>query len=130
MEKINVLVTGNEGYIGSMVTNHLHAQGHHVTGYDNGLFREAAFVPRTEHPHKQIYKDIRDVTPADLKNIQAIIHLAGLSNDPLGQLDPSLTDEINHQATINLARAAKKAGVKRFLFSSSCSMYGASNEAT
>jgi nucleoside-diphosphate-sugar epimerase len=128
MEKMRVLVTGNEGYIGSVVTAHLQAHGYAVIGYDSGLFREVAFIPRTGSPAHQLYKDIRDVTVEDLRDIDAVIHLAGLSNDPVGQLDATLTDEINHRATIHMAMVAKAAGVQRFLFSSSCSMYGASND--
>lgn len=102
--------------------------GHQVTGFDSGLFEGSAFKDDSVSiPGLQ--KDIRDVTPADCEGFDAVIHLAGLSNDPLGDLNPSLTDEINHRASVRMAQAAKKAGVKRFLFSSSCSNYGAGGEA-
>jgi nucleoside-diphosphate-sugar epimerase len=126
MGEMNVLVTGNEGYIGSVVTAELVRRGYHVTGFDNGLFREVAFVPRATPVQHQVYKDIRDATGEDLEGMDAIIHLAGLSNDPLGEFNPALTNSINHHATLRLAEIAKEAGVKRFLFSSSCSLYGAS----
>ncbi len=126
MEKI--LVTGNEGYIGSVLVEELLAKGYTVTGLDSGAFSDVAFVPR-HNPHQQIYKDIRDVERKDLEGCDAVIHLAGLSNDPLGDLDPSLTYDINLNATVRLADFAKQAGVKRFLFSSSCSLYGVAGDA-
>ncbi len=125
---MKVLVTGNEGYIGSVLAPKLAEQGHKVTGLDLGIFKDVAFVPRPPAPLTQIYKDIRDITHADLSGFDAIIHLAGLSNDPLGALNPEVTFDINHRATVELAKNAKKAGVPRFLFSSSCSMYGVANK--
>jgi nucleoside-diphosphate-sugar epimerase len=102
--------------------------GHQVVGFDSGLFAGSAFQSGIESV-PSIDKDIRDVTPADCEGFDAVIHLAGLSNDPLGDLNPALTDEINHRASARFARAAKTAGVKRFLFSSSCSNYGAGGDA-
>ncbi len=125
---MRVLVTGNEGYIGSVLTLKLLETGHEVTGLDIGIFKDVAFVPRSTEKFTQIYKDIRDVTESDLLGFDAIIHLAGLSNDPLGELNPEITFDINHRATVELAKNAKKAGVLRFLFSSSCSMYGVAND--
>lgn len=123
-----ILVTGNEGYIGCVLTAKLLDLGYDVVGCDIGIFKDARFVPQKTKPTAQMYKDIREVTSGDLKNIDAIVHLAGLSNDPLGSLNPELTYEINHKASVELARSAKSAGVKRFLFSSSCSSYGVSND--
>jgi nucleoside-diphosphate-sugar epimerase len=102
--------------------------GHQVVGFDSGLFAGSAFQSGTTSV-PAFEKDIRDVTPADCQGFDAVIHLAALSNDPLGDLNPSLTDEINHRASVRLAEAAKQAGVRRFLFSSSCSNYGAGGDA-
>jgi nucleoside-diphosphate-sugar epimerase len=120
---MRVLVTGSRGYIGSHLVAKLVAQGATVTGMDCDLYHGSSYVcdPR-DIP--TINKDIRDVVPADLEGHDAVIHLAGLSNDPLGDLDPSLTHDINYVATQRLAQAAKSAGVGRFVFSSSCSSYG------
>jgi len=123
-----VLVTGNEGYIGSVLTDVLVGAGYQVVGLDSGVFRDVSFVPRKAHAHVQITKDIRDAEPSDFKGVDAVMHLAALSNDPLGSLNPEATYAINHRATIRVAQAAKDAGVPRFLFSSSCSMYGVSKE--
>lgn len=125
---LSILVTGNEGYIGSIVTAYLTALDHRVIGLDNGIFRHTAFTPRTRPAVRQLYKDIRQVQTADLEGIDSIVHLAGLSNDPVGELDPSLTEEINYKATARLAEKARAAKVRRFLFSSSCSMYGISDQ--
>jgi nucleoside-diphosphate-sugar epimerase len=105
----------------------LQAEGHEVVGLDSGLFAECMFGdPAAEVPH--INKDIRDVQAADLEGFDAVLHLAALSNDPLGNLDPALTYEINHKASVRLAMLAKEVGIPRFLFSSSCSTYGAAGE--
>ncbi len=124
----SVLVTGNDGYIGSILTDVLVDYGYRVTGLDNGVFRDVAFVPRAHAPQAQITKDIRDAEPSDFHGVDAVIHLAALSNDPLGSLNPTATHAVNHRATVRLAQAAKAAGVQRFLFSSSCSMYGVSTQ--
>jgi nucleoside-diphosphate-sugar epimerase len=124
---MKVVVTGNRGYIGAVMVPMLQAEGHEVTGYDTDLYRECSFGPwKQDIP--QISKDLRDVEPSDLKGFDAVIHLAALSNDPLGNLNPDLTFEINQHASVRLAAAAKKAGVGRFLFSSSCSNYGAAGD--
>jgi nucleoside-diphosphate-sugar epimerase len=103
------------------------SEGHEVVGLDSDLYEQCTFGgPVPEVP--SIRKDIRDVQAADLKGFEAVVHLAGLSNDPLGDLDPALTYEINHAASVRLARLAKGAGVARFVFSSSCSIYGAAGE--
>jgi len=124
---MRVLVTGHCGYIGTVMVPMLLADGHDVVGYDSDLFEDSTFgegivkVPT-------IRKDIRDATVNDVKGFDAIIHLAGLSNDPLGDLNPQLTYEINHLASVRLAALAKEAGVPRFIFSSSCSNYGAGGD--
>jgi nucleoside-diphosphate-sugar epimerase len=118
------MVTGHEGYIGTVLVPILLSAGHEVTGFDSCLFARCTFC-RGVREIPAIHKDIRDVVADDLDGFDAIIHLAGLSNDPLGDLDPDLTYEINHLASVRLAQLAKKAGVPRFLFSSSCSNYGA-----
>lgn len=123
---MRVLLTGNEGYIGTVLVPLLRAAGHEVTGLDSGLFRECSIA--TVPPVPTLAKDVRDVAPADLEGIEAVIHLAGLSNDPLGDLNPTLTYEINHLATVRLAVLAKAAGVKRFLYASTCSVYGAAGD--
>lgn len=101
------------------------AAGIQVTGCDINLFDRAGFAPAGDIPDvPNLGKDIRDLTAADLEGFDAVVHLAALSNDPLGQLRPGLTQQINHEGTINVARAAKEAGVGRFVFASSCSNYG------
>jgi nucleoside-diphosphate-sugar epimerase len=121
---MRVLVTGHNGYIGTVMTPMLIAEGHQVVGLDSDLFEQCTFgSPAPAIP--SIRKDIRDVQAVDLEGFDALIHLAGLSNDPLGNLDPAITYEINHQASVRLAVLAKEVGIPRFLFSSSCSTYGA-----
>lgn len=122
---MRVLVTGNLGYIGSVLTVELAAAGHDVTGLDIGYFRDC-LLAEAPPPARQIVKDIRDVEAADFDGIDAVIHLAALSNDPLGEFDPSLTDAINLEGSIRAAELAKRAGVQRFVFASSQSMYGVS----
>jgi nucleoside-diphosphate-sugar epimerase len=121
-----VLVTGHEGYIGSILVPLVQAAGHDVTGLDSGLFRECSMTMAAPVP--TLRKDIRDIEAADLAGFDAIMHLAGLSNDPLSDLNPALTYEINHLATVQMAVHAKAAGVRRFLYASTCSVYGASGD--
>jgi nucleoside-diphosphate-sugar epimerase len=103
--------------------------GHEVVGLDTNLYKGSTFGQVLESvPYTEIHKDIRDINSGDLENFDAIIHLAGLSNDPLGDLNPSLTYEINHQASVKLAKLAKAVGVRRFIFASSCSNYGAGGQ--
>jgi len=126
---MRLLVTGHRGYIGAVLVPRLLKAGHQVTGLDTDLYRACDFghpAPQGEPVVQNLETDLRDVAGEHLEGIDAVIHLAGLSNDPLGDLDPVLTHEINTGATLRLARAARTAGVKRFLFSSSCSNYGAS----
>jgi nucleoside-diphosphate-sugar epimerase len=122
---VKVLVTGHHGYIGSVVAPQLAQAGHSVVGLDAFLYRGCDFG-REQGQVEERRGDVRDVTPAELTGFDAVVHLAALSNDPLGDLNPQWTYEVNVEATLRLARAAKEAGVERFVFSSSCSMYGAS----
>jgi len=124
---MRVLVTGHNGYIGSVLVPMLISGGYDIVGLDNNLYKRCTYGEGvSEVP--EIRKDIRDVNPTDLEGFEAIIHLAALSNDPLGDLNPELTFEINHAASVRLASAAKQVGVTRFIFSSSCSTYGAAGE--
>lgn len=124
---MKVLVTGHKGYIGSVLVPMLKEAGHEVCGLDSDLFRNCSFK-ELEIQIPELIKDVRDVTFEDVSGFDAVIHLAGLSNDPLGNLNPELTFEINHYASVKLAELSKKAGVKRFLFSSTCSNYGAGSD--
>lgn len=128
MSATRILVTGDQGYIGAVLVPMLLDAGCSVSGIDAGLYDGANFTPfRRDTPSARC--DIRDVTESDLEGFDAVIHLAALSNDPLGDLDPDLTFEINHLASVSLAVAARRAGVSRFVMSSSCSTYGAAGEA-
>jgi nucleoside-diphosphate-sugar epimerase len=125
---VRVLVTGHRGYLGAVLTPILLADGHEVVGLDTDLYRGGTFGdPAGLVDVPQIEADLRDVTVEQLDGIDAVIHLAALSNDPLGDLDPELTFDINHRASVRLARLAREAGVRRFAFSSSCSNYGAAS---
>jgi nucleoside-diphosphate-sugar epimerase len=121
-----VLVTGHDGYIGVVLVPMLAAAGHDVVGLDTCLYEGCDFGEQP--PVSALRKDVRDVTAADLGGFDAIVHLAALSNDPVGDLNPDCTYAVNHRASVSLAQAAKHAGVERFLFSSSCSLYGAASE--
>jgi len=121
---MKVLLTGHRGYIGVEMVSALRAAGHEVVGLDTGYYDACDFsAPPDEIPALAV--DLRDVTPEHCRGFDAVIHLAALSNDPLGDLNPDITYDINLHASVRLARAAKEAGVGRFLFSSSCSLYGA-----
>lgn len=124
---MRVLVTGHLGYLGVVVTRCLQTDGMDVVGMDTDLYRECTFGDPSDLPDvPTISGDIRDVGPAQLDGFDAVVHLAALSNDPLGDIDERLTLAINHEASVRLGAAAREAGVKRFVFSSSCSNYGAS----
>jgi nucleoside-diphosphate-sugar epimerase len=124
---MKVLVTGHLGYIGVEAVTVLRQAGHEVVGLDTGLFDECDFrAPPDDIPN--IGVDLRDVTSAHLAGIDAVCHLGALSHDPLGDLNANITYDINHHASVRLAKCAKEAGVKRFLFSSSCSLYGAGGD--
>ncbi len=118
-----VLVTGSQGYIGSVLVDHLRDHGYHVIERDLGLYSGCRYPAGATEP---LGWDVREARPADFDGVEAVVHLAALSNDPLGDLDPALTYAINHDGTVRVAEAAKKAGVSRFVFASSCSLYGAS----
>src|SRR5262245_32962285 len=122
---MRVLVTGHHGYIGSVLAPFLAAAGHDVVGLDSELYRGCDFGA-DPHAVRTRLGDVRGRTPADLSGFDAVVHLAALSNDPVGDLDPRLTEDINFEGTLRVARAAREAGVRRFVFASSCSMYGAS----
>lgn len=121
---MRVLFTGADGYIGAILGRYLLERGIDAVGLDTGFYRQGWLYPFGGPRPMVITKDIREITADDLKGFDAIAHLAELSNDPLGQQDPGLTMEINHGGSIQLANAARKAGVKRFVYMSSCSVYG------
>ena len=121
---MNILVTGNLGYIGTILTKKLENDGYNTIGFDIGYFADCV----TSHysgPKKQIIKDLRKIEDQDITDIDIVIHLANLSNDPLGEFMPELTNQINYESTIKLAEIAKK-GVKKFIFASTQSIYGIS----
>ena len=120
------MVTGDRGYIGSALVPMLRKKNYNVVGYDSGYFSEN-LVDSYSDEYQKITKDIRDISEDDLHGVDGIIHLAGLSNDPLGEFSPKLTEDINYSGTIKLAILAKKCGVSRFVYASSQSMYGVSN---
>jgi nucleoside-diphosphate-sugar epimerase len=124
---MKVLLTGHKGYIGAVAVSMLTGAGHDVTGLDTDLFEGCDFGDGMQ-AIPEIRKDIRDLQRSDLEGFEAVVHLAALSNDPLGNFDPNLTFDINHKASVLLAELAKEAGVKRFVFSSSCSTYGAAGD--
>jgi nucleoside-diphosphate-sugar epimerase len=124
---VRVLVTGHEGYIGTVLCPMLRARGHEVVGLDVGYFSDYEFLP-LERIATGWRRDVRELAKPDVAGVDAVIHLAALSNDPMGQLDPSLTAEINHRGSVRLAELARAAGITRFVFSSSCSTYGAGGE--
>ena len=124
---MKILITGTEGYIGARMAPILAARGHNITGLDTGFYREGCLyldpvgmptAPRT------MFKDLRTLVPKDFEGFDAVVHLAELSNDPLGENRPEITFKINHEGSVLIAKAAKQAGVKRFVYASSCSVYG------
>lgn len=124
---MKLLVTGVEGYIGCLLAPYLTARGHEIVGLDTGYYRDGwLFSDRTLVPAfpRTVNRDIRNITADDLKGIDAVVHLAELSNDPLGENVPELTYQINHQASVRLAELARAAGATRFVYTSSCSVYG------
>ncbi|QUQ68428.1 NAD-dependent epimerase/dehydratase family protein [Kutzneria sp. CA-103260] len=122
---MRVLLTGHQGYLGTVMAPVLAEAGHEVVGLDSGLFADCVLGDRPADP-AGIDVDLRDVTAEHLSDVDAVVHLAALSNDPLGSLAPQLTYDINHHASVTLARLAKEAGVERYLYASTCSVYGAS----
>src|SRR5262245_35999595 len=127
MGTMRVLVTGCDGYLGSLLGPELLRKGYDVTGVDTGFYREGTLYRAAGTFPRTLSKDIREIRSHDLRDFEAVVHMAELSNDPLGQLAPKITDEINRQGSVCLAQAAKQAGVKRFVYMSSCSVYGVSN---
>ena len=127
MSKGTVMVTGNLGYIGSVMVPFLMEKGYDVVGYDVGYYEDCYLIPAKQEVKKQIKKDLRDCCAEDFEGVDYVVHLAGLSNDPLGEFDEALTYDINYKATMKLAECAKKAGVKRFAYASSQSVYGISD---
>lgn len=124
---MKILLTGHQGYLGTVMAPLLAVRGHDVVGLDTGLYADCVLGPRPQDPIT-LAVDLRDVTPQHLAGFDAVIHLAALSNDPLGALAPQITYDINHAASVRLARAAKDAGVSRFLYASTCSVYGSAGE--
>jgi nucleoside-diphosphate-sugar epimerase len=124
---MRILLTGHKGYIGAVAMPMLRSAGHAVVGLDADFFAGCDFGEAPQDV-AEVHKDIRDVTRKDLEGFDAVVHLAALSNDPLSNIDPHLTYDINHIASVRLAELAKAAGVKRFVFSSSCSTYGAAGD--
>lgn len=120
---MKILVTGNKGYIGCILTQLLVERGYSVIGFDTDYYKGCE-LKKIDPDITQINKDVRKISKTDLKGIDAIVHLAALSNDPLGELNPELTYDINYTATVQLATLAKEIGIKRFVYSSSQSMYG------
>jgi nucleoside-diphosphate-sugar epimerase len=124
---MKILLTGHKGYIGAVGGSILQSAGHDVVGLDSDLYAGCDFGPAAP-VIPELRKDMRDLTRADLDGFDAVVHLAALSNDPVGNLNPQLTYDINHLASVRMARLAKEAGVSRFVFSSSCSTYGAAGD--
>jgi nucleoside-diphosphate-sugar epimerase len=124
---MRILLTGNNGYIGTVLTNELIKKNYEVVGYDINYFYDCNLDNVGEKVVKHIKKDIRSIDREDLNGIEMVIHLAGLANDPLGELDPKLTEEINYKSTVKLAELCKQEKVKRFIYASSQSMYGISD---
>jgi nucleoside-diphosphate-sugar epimerase len=112
---MNILVTGTDGYIGTLLVPVLTERGHTVVGLDTGYYREAQLYDGVQPPGRTIRKDIRRVSEADLEGIDAVVHLAELSNDPLGQHRPELTYAINHQGSVALAKLCQRRGIERKL---------------
>ncbi|MBD1841055.1 SDR family oxidoreductase [Coleofasciculus sp. FACHB-501] len=121
---MKVLVTGTEGYLGSLLAPLLMKRGHEVIGVDTGFYKVGWLYNATDLTAKTLNKDLRHITPEDLAGVEAIVHMAELSNDPAGQLSPNITYDINHKGSVRLANLAKAAGVRRFVYMSSCSVYG------
>jgi nucleoside-diphosphate-sugar epimerase len=121
---MRVLLTGHQGYLGSVMAPLLADAGHDVVGLDSALFADCVLGPVPADP-PGVQVDLRDVAPRHVAGFDAVIHLGALSNDPLGSLAPELTFDVNHHASVALARMAKEAGVRRFLYASTCSVYGA-----
>lgn len=125
---MNVLMTGTDGYIGSVIGPMLLNRGYDITGLDTGFYRDGWLYHQPTRYPALISKDIRQITADDLQGFDAVVHMAELSNDPLGQLHPQITHRINHQGSIALAKLCKQVGITRFVYTSSCSVYGVGND--
>ena len=125
---MRVCVTGSNGYLGSMLTPELMRRGHDVVGLDTGFYSDRALYRDGSSRPMTIVRDLRQVEKKDLEGLDAIVHMAELSNDPVGQLAPNITYDINHKASVRLAELSKSAGVKRFVYMSSCSVYGVASD--
>lgn len=125
---MKILITGTEGYLGCLLPPILMQRGHEVIGVDTGFYKVGWLYNGTEITTKTLNKDIRHITLEDLKGIEAVVHMAELSNDPTAQLAPNITYDINHQGSVHLAKLALSAGVRRFIYMSSCSVYGVATE--
>jgi nucleoside-diphosphate-sugar epimerase len=121
---MRILVTGTEGYLGHVLAPTLLDAGHDVIGVDTGFYREAQLYRGVDQQARTLFKDIRALTLDDLEGVDAVVHMAELSNDPVGELSPTITYDINHKGSVHLASLAKQAGVRRFVYMSSCSVYG------
>jgi len=125
---MKILVTGTEGYLGCLLAPKLIEQGHDLIAVDTGFYKNGWLYNGTEVTAKTLTKDIRHISLEDLQGVEAIVHMAELSNDPTGQLSPTITYDINHKGSVRLAEMAKQVGVKRFVYMSSCSVYGISGK--
>ena len=123
---MKILITGDRGYVGSVLAQMLSDRSYDIVGFDTDYYRGTDLYS-VERSYRKITRDIRNISPEDVRGVEAVVHLAGLSNDPLGELAPNLTEDINLRGTLQLARLAREAGVKRFVYASSQSMYGISN---
>ena len=121
---MRICVTGSEGYLGSLLAPELIRRGHEVVGLDTGYYKEGTLYRQGSTTPMTIAKDLRQVEASDLRGVDAVVHMAELSNDPLGQLAPNITYDINHAGSVRLAELARQAGVTRFVYMSSCSVYG------
>jgi nucleoside-diphosphate-sugar epimerase len=121
---MRICVTGSDGYLGSLLAPELLRRGHEVIGLDTGYYKEGTLYRSGSMAPLTIAKDLRKVEAADIQGVDAVVHMAELSNDPLGQLAPNITYDINHAGSVRLAEMGRKAGVKRFVYMSSCSVYG------
>ena len=124
---MRIIVTGCDGYLGSLLAPELIRQGHEVVGIDTGFYKEGTLYRSGKTVPLTLVKDIRQIEAEDLQGFDAVVHMAELSNDPLGQLAPTITYDINHYGSVQLAKIARMAGVKRFVYMSSCSVYGVSD---
>jgi nucleoside-diphosphate-sugar epimerase len=125
-QTMRICVTGSDGYLGSLLAPELMRCGHEVVGLDTGYYKDRSLYRSGDPSPRTIVKDLRDLDASDLTGCDAVVHMAELSNDPAGQLAPHITYEINHQGSVRLAELARKAGVRRFVYMSSCSVYGVS----